>query len=172
MSLQSKLITIQSELKAPKNQVVRKKNKNDQWVEMYRYRSLEDILEAVKPLLKKHRVNMIITDQLIDVAGLPFINATAKLFDEESEVIIESSALAAMDIAPRQMAIGQATGAASSYARKYALNALFLIDDTRDPDQQAGDDSRLEESKQPVVKRVAKPTQKKNDTFKLDSLLK
>lgn len=172
MSLQSKLITIQSELKAPKNQTVKQK-KNDKWVVMYRYRSLEDVLEALKPLLKKYKVNMIITDQLIEVAGLPFINATVKVFDDESEVIIEASAQAAIETAPRGMHIAQSTGSSSSYARKYALNAMFLIDDTKDPDALAGDESKKAEMfEEPVVKRVAKPAQKKNDSFKLDSLLK
>ena len=126
MNIQQKLLKVQTELKAPKNQY--------NGFGKYKYRNQEDILEAIKPLLSKYELNLIITDQVVEVAGLAFINATAKVFTDNTEPTIEVSAQAGIDPDRKGMDIAQSFGSSSSYARKYALNGLFLIDDTKDAD--------------------------------------
>ena len=126
LTLQQKLLRVQSELKAPKNQY--------NAFGKYKYRSQEDILEAAKPILAKYGLNVILTDETIQVGDYQFVNATAKVFGQSDEPVIEVSAQAAIDFGVKGMQKGQASGAASSYARKYALNGMFLIDDTKDPD--------------------------------------
>ena len=125
-----KLIQIQSELKAPKNQ----RNTFGK----YNYRSCEDILEAVKPLLLKHGCTLTITDEIKEVGGLVFVESTAVLRDIEEKDLLLSTALvkAQAGINPdrKGMDIAQSFGSSSSYARKYALNGLFLIDDTKEID--------------------------------------
>jgi hypothetical protein len=118
------LIAIQSELKAPKNQF--------NAFGKYKYRSVEDILEAVKPLLLKYECTLIIEDEVKEVGGIVFIEATASIQkDMEGRAV---TAQAGIDINRKGMDIAQSFGSSSSYARKYALNGLFLIDDTKDPD--------------------------------------
>jgi hypothetical protein len=118
------LIAIQSELKAPKNQF--------NAFGKYKYRSVEDILEAVKPLLLKYECTLTIEDEVKEVGGLVFIEATASIQkDMEGRAV---TAQAGIDINRKGMDVAQSFGSSSSYARKYALNGLFLIDDTKDPD--------------------------------------
>jgi hypothetical protein len=118
------LIKIQAELKAPKNQF--------NSFGKYKYRSVEDILEAVKPLLAKYECTLTIHDEVKEVAGITFIEATASIQkDMEGRTV---TAQAGIDINRKGMDIAQSFGSSSSYARKYALNGLFLIDDTKDPD--------------------------------------
>jgi hypothetical protein len=118
------LIAIQSELKAPKNQF--------NAFGKYKYRSVEDILEAVKPLLLKYECTLIIEDEVKEVGGIVFIEATASIQkDMEGRAV---TAQAGIDINRKGMDVAQSFGSSSSYARKYALNGLFLIDDTKDPD--------------------------------------
>jgi hypothetical protein len=119
-----KLNLIQSELKAPKNQYNSFGN--------YKYRSAEDILEAVKPLLKKHDCSMTISDTIVEVGGRVYVKATATFLDGDNTT--EVCAFAREEETKKGMDAAQITGSASSYARKYALNGLFLIDDTKDPD--------------------------------------
>ena len=119
-----KLTEIQNELKAPKNQY--------NAFGKYKYRSCEDILEAVKPLLKKHGCTLTITDEVKEVGGMVFVNAYAEFSDGESGVQVEAQA--GIDPNRKGMDIAQSFGSSSSYARKYALNGLFLIDDTKDAD--------------------------------------
>ena len=121
-----KLMNIQQELKAPKEQY------ND--FGKYAYRSCEDILEAVKPLLKKEKVVLTISDELQYIGNRYYIKATATLIDIESEAIISNSAYAREEETKKGMDGSQITGASSSYARKYALNGLFGIDDNKDSD--------------------------------------
>ena len=122
-----RLIKIQNELKAPKNQ---RNNFGG-----YNYRSCEDILEAVKPLLEKNKLTLTLTDTIIPASETRFyVKATAKLIDIESEGAIENTAFAREETEKKGMDGSQITGTASSYARKYALNGLFLIDDTKDAD--------------------------------------
>lgn len=124
-TLREKLLNIQSELKAPKNQT----NKFGG----YNYRSCEDILEAVKPLLQKNRVTLTIEDDIIPVGEKLFLKSTAVLQDLDSESVLTNQAFAEMSD-HKGMSSEQSTGTASSYCRKYCLNGLFLIDDTKDPD--------------------------------------
>ena len=127
MNITNKLLLIQSELKAPKNQ---RNNFGN-----YNYRSAEDILEAVKPLAKKHKVVFKINDELKEIAGRPYIESTAKMIDcTDPTMQIESTAQAIVDFGAKGMQDPQRTGAASSYAKKYAIGNLLLIDDTKDAD--------------------------------------
>lgn len=119
-----KLIKIQQELKAPKNQYNKFGN--------YKYRSQEDILEAVKPLLSKYECSIIITDEIKEVAGIPYIESSVTFIDGDNPITVKSSA--GIDVNKKGMDYAQSFGASSSYARKYALNGLFLIDDTKDAD--------------------------------------
>ena len=121
-----KLMNIQQELKAPKGQY------ND--FGKYAYRSCEDILEAVKPLLRKEKVVLTISDELQYIGNRYYIKATATLIDTESEATISNSAYAREEETKKGMDGSQITGASSSYARKYALNGLFGIDDNKDSD--------------------------------------
>lgn len=126
-NIHSKLIEIQSRLKAPKNQF----NKFGK----YSYRSCEDILEAVKPLLTEVGATLVIQDEIIIVGDRYYIRSIATLTDAENpEDYIKSSAYAREDDSKAGMAGAQLTGATSSYARKYCLNGLFCIDDCKDAD--------------------------------------
>lgn len=118
------LSKIQQELKAPKNQY--------NSFGKYAYRSAEDILEAVKPLLKKHGGSLTISDSIEAVGDRIYVKATC-IF-REGEQVTEVSGYAREPDDKKGMDASQITGTASSYARKYALNGLFLIDDTKDPD--------------------------------------
>lgn len=119
-----KLIAIQSELKAPKGQY--------NSFGKYKYRSAEDILEAVKPLCVKHGVLLTLTDSIELIGERYYVKATARVSDGTKAV--EVTALAREDLDKKGMDGSQITGTASSYARKYALNGLFCIDDTKDAD--------------------------------------
>ncbi len=123
MTIYEKLVDIQGRLKAPKNQ---RNNFGN-----YNYRSCEDILEAVKPLLVEHKLALTISD-FIENQGALFVSATAKLSDGSETIMV--NAQAGIDINKKGMDIAQSFGSSSSYARKYALNGLFLIDDTKDSD--------------------------------------
>ena len=119
-----KLRKIQAELKAPKN----KRNNFGK----YNYRSCEDILEAVKPLLDKHKCTLTISDEVREVCGVLFVEAIVFISDGKDSV--HTKAQAGIDPNRKGMDIAQSFGSSSSYARKYALNGLFLIDDTKDAD--------------------------------------
>jgi hypothetical protein len=123
-SLVEKLARIQSQLKAPKNQ--RNSFGN------YNYRSCEDILEAVKPLLAKENLIMTISDDMVAVNGMVYVKTIVKVTDGEFSV--ENTAFARESVTKKGMDDSQITGSTSSYARKYALNGMFLIDDTKDSD--------------------------------------
>lgn len=117
MNIYEKLLSIQQELKAPKNQY--------NSFGKYHYRSCEDILEGVKPLLDKSKTILILTDDLIQIGDRYYIKATARLTDVEKGESIESTAFAREAEEKKKMDASQITGSASSYARKYALNGLF-----------------------------------------------
>jgi hypothetical protein len=135
------LIAIQSELKAPKNQY--------NAFGKYKYRSVEDILEAVKPLLLKYGCTLIIEDEVKEVGGIVFIESTASIQkDMEGRAV---TAQAGIDINRKGMDLAQSFGSSSSYARKYALSGLLLIDDNKDPD------STNDHGKGPAVTKT-KPT--------------
>lgn len=118
------LLQIQSELKAPKGQY--------NSFGKYKYRSCEDILEAVKPLCVKYGVILTLSDVIVQVGERYYIKATAKLMKNVEEITVTAYAREAIE--KKGMDDSQITGTASSYARKYALNGLFCIDDTKDAD--------------------------------------
>lgn len=121
----SKILSeIQHKLKAPKDK------KND--FGNYKYRSCESILEAVKPILNEYGAALIISDEVVEVGGRIYVKATATLLGEDTHISV--SAYAREAEAKKGMDDSQITGATSSYARKYALNGLFAIDDTKDAD--------------------------------------
>lgn len=100
----------------------------------YRYRSCEDILQAVKPLLDETDTTLTLNDKVEEICGLPFVKATATLATADDKHSISIDGYAQIDEAKGMLAASQQTGSASSYARKYALNGLFAIDDTKDAD--------------------------------------
>lgn len=119
------LIAIQTELKAPKSQT--------NTFGKYKYRSLEDILEALKPLLQKQNCFVSLTDEIILVGDRYYVKATATIRNDSGDSV-SVSAMAREEENKKGMDSAQLTGATSSYARKYALNGLFAIDDTKDAD--------------------------------------
>ena len=121
-----KIINIQQKLKAPKTQ---RNNFGN-----YNYRSCEDILEAVKPLLEENKCFLVITDEIINLGNRYYVKATAKLINDDGALIAENNGIAREEESKKGMDGSQITGASSSYARKYALNGLFGIDDTKDSD--------------------------------------
>lgn len=121
-----RLIEIQQKLKAPKEQ-------NNSFGG-YKYRSCEDILEAVKPLLSEQKLFILLNDDIVFVEGRFYVKATVTLFDEEGKELTHTSAFAREEESKPKMDGSQVTGSSSSYARKYALNGLFAIDDTKDSD--------------------------------------
>ena len=138
-----KLVKIQAELKAPKNQV--------NSFGKYKYRSAEDIIEAVKPILFKYETALLISDEIVQVADRVYVKATAMLIDQNNEELpIQVYGWAREEDVKKGMDAAQITGSASSYARKYALNGLFAIDDTKDSDatnehkDEIGEEKRME----------------------------
>lgn len=124
-----KLLNIQRDLKAPKSQY--------NSFGKYNYRNCEDILEAVKPLCAREKACLTLSDAIVQVGERYYIQATATLFDGVSgEIINTVTAYAREEAEKKGMDASQVTGAASSYARKYALNGLFNIDDTKDADSE------------------------------------
>lgn len=121
-----KLVEVQSELKAPKSQFNKFGN--------YAYRNCEDILEALKPLLNEVKAIVSISDEVVLVGERYYIKATVKFIDAETGEVVEASAMAREEESKKGMDSSQLTGSTSSYARKYALNGLFAIDDTKDSD--------------------------------------
>ena len=140
------LLKIQSELKAPKNQY--------NSFGKYKYRSTEDILEAVKPLLLKYECTMTISDNIQEKAGIIFCETYVTLIDKDGKEF-NASASAGIDPTRKGMDIAQSFGASSSYARKYALNGLFLIDDTKDADA-----TNIHDAVKMVAEKLDKPTLK------------
>ena len=124
MSIYEKLTKVQEELKAPKNQY--------NSFGKYNYRSCEDILEALKPILAKYGLFLMISDTMKQIGDRYYIMATCTVSD--GEMHITNCAFAREEESKKGMDGAQVTGTSSSYARKYALNGLFLIDDTKDPD--------------------------------------
>ena len=139
LNLTQRLLNAQSELKAPKGQY------NN--FGKYKYRSAEDILEAVKPINAKHGVLLTITDEPVLVGDWHYIKATATITDGTESIVV--TAYARESLNKKGMDDSQITGTASSYARKYALNGLYLIDDTKDADT---DEYRNQGNKAPAVK--------------------
>lgn len=138
MSVYEKLSKVQTELKAPKGQY--------NSFGKYKYRSCEDILEAVKPLNAKHGVVLTVGDEVVEISNRFYVKATAVFVDIESGEKIINTALAREDDSKKGMDGSQITGTASSYARKYCLNGLYCIDDTKDADT---DEYRHQQERKP-----------------------
>ena len=143
MTLLEKLQKIQFEMKAPKNLYNKFGN--------YKYRNAEGILEAFKPFEDKYKVALTISDELVMVGDRYYIKAEVTLYDTENEASIMNTALAREAFEKKGMDDSQITGTASSYARKYALNGLFLLDDTKDADT---DEFHEETTKKAVEKKL------------------
>jgi hypothetical protein len=126
LNIYEKLSKVQTELKAPKNQY-------NSFGE-YKYRSCEDILESLKPLLLKNKLTLILSDELIQVGERYYVRAKVTIFDSENNTSLFNTALAREPEKRKGMDDSQITGTASSYSRKYALNGMFAIDDTKDSD--------------------------------------
>ena len=147
------LLEIQQKLKAPKNQY--------NSFGKYKYRSCEDILEALKPLLAENECTLIITDKIIAVGGWVYVRATVELYDKDDKLLVRTQAFAREPESRKGMDASQITGTASSYARKYALNGMFLIDDTKDADTMKPEVEKKEPPKQPVEQK--KPVEDKTE---------
>lgn len=123
MSLLNK---IQTELNAPKNQY--------NSFGKYKYRSTEDIFEGLKPLLRKYECSVTVTDDIVSAGDRIYVKAVATLRDKDNNVVATNTGFAREEESKKGMDASQVTGATSSYARKYALNGLFAIDDVKDSD--------------------------------------
>jgi hypothetical protein len=142
-----KLIKIQSELKAPKGQLNKFGN--------YRYRSCEDIIEAVKPLLAREGLALAISDDVVEIGGRVYVKANVAIVDKDGKKECVW-AYAREEETKKGMDAAQITGAASSYARKYALNGMFAIDDTKDADATNKHDDAPDEEpvEEPALKTI------------------
>jgi hypothetical protein len=151
-SILFKLNIIQTTLKAPKGQF------NN--FGKYKYRNCEDILEALKPLLQETKTSLIISDSIEQIGDRYYVKATATLFDcEATDTYVLNSAYAREEENKKGMDSSQVTGATSSYARKYALNGLFGIDDTKDAD----DPNYNQQNNQKSEPKKEEPKQKEYD---------
>ena len=139
MELKEKLLLIQNELKAPKSQI------NN--FGKYKYRNCEDILEAVKPICATYKATLVLSDDVVQVGERFYLRANAILYDIGSDKELKVTAYAREEESKKGMDGSQVTGAASSYARKYALNGLFNIDDTKDADTTNIDENETKETK-------------------------
>ena len=126
MSVYEKLAAVQAALKAPKGQY--------NSFGKYKYRSCEDIVESVKPLLKTNGLLLTLSDEIVLIGDRFYVKATAEVIDTKDGGMITVSAFAREEESKKGMDGSQVTGASSSYARKYALNGMFAIDDTKDSD--------------------------------------
>ena len=147
-NIQGKLSYIQTNLKAHKGQF--------NSFGKYNYRNCEDILEALKPFLETVGASIVITDELVIVGERYYVKATAQLIDSESSDKISTTAFAREDDSKKGMDLSQLTGSTSSYARKYALNGLFAIDDTKDSDTTNTHGNIAQPTTKPIAQ---KPTQ-------------
>lgn len=165
MNIFEKLSEIQNELKAPKNQY----NKFGG----YYFRNCEDILEAVKPICKKYKTTLLLTDEIEHIGERYYVHATATLFDcewktpDDGMANIRAHAFAREEESKKGMDGSQVTGASSSYARKYALNGLFNIDDTKDSDStnkgESGNPRTQEPSDEPPAQHTESRTRQSDD---------
>ena len=154
----NELVYIQSNLKAPKNQFNSFGN--------YKYRSCEDILEAVKPLLKEVNCALTTGDEIVVIGNRIYVKATARLETSDGRVFV-NSAFAREPESKKGMDESQVTGMASSYARKYALNGLFCIDDTRDADTMNNSETPKTSSKKKAESAPAPTPEAKAEDDKL-----
>lgn len=144
MNIHENLAAIQAALKAPKSQF--------NSFGGYHYRNAEDILEAVKPLLAQQGCVLTCTDEIVLIGERYYVKATATICNKEGQ-IVQTSAYAREEESKKGMDGSQVTGASSSYARKYALNGLFCIDDTKDSDTTNTGDQKPQPEKKPAPKK-------------------
>jgi len=142
MSLLNK---IQVELNAPKNQY--------NGFGKYKYRSLEDIFEGLKPLLKKYECSVIVRDEMVLLEDRFYVKSTAELRDKDNNIVAIGNGFAREEETRKGMDASQITGATSSYARKYAMNGLFAIDDVKDADSMNNKVEKTTKSEDPEVLR-------------------
>lgn len=143
MNIYEKLTEVQNKLKAPKSQY--------NGFGKYNYRNCEDILEALKPLLLEYKLSLFITDKLIQVGERYYIQAETRLINcEKTEEVIFNIGLSREEEDKKNFDQSQITGSASSYARKYALNGLFAIDDTKDSDATNNGSDEKKGTKKPI----------------------
>lgn len=161
-TLNARLVAIQSELKAPKNQY--------NSFGKYKYRSCEDILEALKPLLAKYDVSLRLQDNIEQIGERYYVKAEAVLTDGVDSLSATSLAREPSD--KKGMDTSQITGTASSYARKYALNGLFLIDDTKDADTEEYSTTAKSPRKTTQKQTATSDSKASVDTIKLIKSLK
>ncbi|MGM9544155.1 MAG: ERF family protein [Romboutsia timonensis] len=149
MNVYEKLMLVQSKLKAPKGQY--------NSFGRYSYRSCEDILEALKPLLVEAKAIVNVSDEIKLIGDRYYVEATAMFLDVETGDSIVARASAREDETKKGMDLAQVTGSVSSYARKYALNGLFAIDDNKDPDStnKHGKDDDIKVNMSPVDKCIS-----------------
>ena len=162
-----KLMEIQTKIKAPKN-LYNSFGK-------YKYRNAEGICEAVKPYLAEMNCSLTLSDEIIEVSGRIYVKATATLRDIETQESISSTAMAREADEKKGMDESQITGTASSYARKYALNGLFLLDDTKDADSdehhvEAEEKQKRAKEEEEHAKAVEDISKMKISKIKVDSL--
>lgn len=164
MTIHEKMMKIQTTLKAPKNLFNSFGN--------YKYRNAEGILEAVKPLLAENKLSMYISDDVQAVNDRVYVKATVSIFDIETGESVMATASAREALNKKGMDDSQITGIASSYARKYALNGIFLLDDTKDADTDENQKERTARSnKQEQEKNKEKLDQMKISLVKQKTLL-
>lgn len=142
LSIHDKLVKIQSELRVPKNNYNKFSN--------FYYRSAEDIQEALKPLLAENGLTLLLSDEVVLVGSRYYIKATASLTDGKETVATE--AYAREEEVKKGMDGSQISGSSSSYSRKYALNGMFLIDDTKDADTRDNKEEVKDEQKESIKK--------------------
>lgn len=163
-----KVVTIQTELKAPKGQFNKFGN--------YKYRSLEDINEALKPLLAREQLQLTVSDELVLIGDRYYVKATATISDSDGNYV-EVHGYARESKDKKGMDDSQITGTASSYARKYAMNGLFLIDDTKDADtdeyaKQTKGSASNKQSQPPKSKSILTDSQKQTAVSKMTEFAK
>ena len=157
------LINIQQKLKAPKGQY--------NSFAKYHYRSCEDILEALKPVLQEYNYTLVISDEVVAVGDRVYVKATCVLRDEDGTVIAENTGFAREALSKKGMDDSQITGTSSSYARKYSLNGMFLIDDTKDADtDEHANQNKPRISHNNKLKKYLEAMNKANDLEKLKLL--
>lgn len=152
----TKLLAVQEDLKAPKNKFNKFGN--------YYYRNLESIFEGLKPCLKKHNASVFVSDEIVLIEGRFYIKATATFVDLDSKETVSGYGYAREADSKTGMDLSQLTGASSSYARKYALNGLLLIDDTQDADS----NEQAEEIKNKTEKKPTKEEMKATEKVLID----
>ena len=157
-NIYEKLNYVQNNLKVPKNRRASFGGKNG-----YNYRSCEDILEAVKPLNEVARLNLRLNDDIDVKNGLTFVKAIAILSDLDSDAVITSTGFAQIATDKKTMDVAQMTGSASSYARKYALNGLYAIDDSQDIDSM--DHSEKKAATKAAARSTVTKAKPKSDTI-------